>query len=102
LAGFCAIYKHFSGFEFFLLSNIVHARPAAGTDYCTCQVLREIVCDRVLPEPKDKICQLSLGFEADHLFTTTDFFFLWERFATPVSLGFVPGLKDLSLGDQSN
>ena len=27
--GFCAIYKHFSGFEFFLLPNIVHARPSA-------------------------------------------------------------------------
>jgi hypothetical protein len=28
--GFCAVYKHFSGFEFFLLPGIVHARPHAG------------------------------------------------------------------------
>ena len=27
--GFVAIFKHFSGFEFFLLSNIFHARPHA-------------------------------------------------------------------------
>jgi len=27
LAGFCAIYKHFSGFEFFLLPSRIHARP---------------------------------------------------------------------------
>jgi len=27
LAGFCAIYKHFSGFGFFLLSGIFPARP---------------------------------------------------------------------------
>ena len=32
-----AIYKHFSGFEFFLLPSIVHARPSASTDYCSCQ-----------------------------------------------------------------
>jgi len=24
--GFCAVFEYFSGFEFFLLSNIVHAR----------------------------------------------------------------------------
>ena len=28
--GFCGIFKHFSRFEFFLLPNIVHARPHAG------------------------------------------------------------------------
>jgi len=28
--GVCAVYKHFSGFEFFLLSGIIHARPHAG------------------------------------------------------------------------
>jgi hypothetical protein len=28
--GFCGIFEHFSGFEFFLLSSIVHARPAAS------------------------------------------------------------------------
>jgi len=28
--GFCGIFEHFSGFEFFLLPNIVHARPHAG------------------------------------------------------------------------
>ncbi len=28
--GFCCIFKYFSGFEFFLLPNIVHARPAAA------------------------------------------------------------------------
>jgi hypothetical protein len=28
--GFCGIFKHFSGFEFFLLPSIVHARPHAG------------------------------------------------------------------------
>jgi len=28
--GFCAVYKHFSGFEFFLLPNRVHARPSAS------------------------------------------------------------------------
>jgi hypothetical protein len=28
--GVCAIYKHFSGFEFFLLPNRIHARPHAG------------------------------------------------------------------------
>ena len=28
--GFCRIFKHFSGFEFFLLPNIVHARPPAS------------------------------------------------------------------------
>jgi len=28
--GFCAIYKHFSGFEFFLLSGIFPARPPAA------------------------------------------------------------------------
>jgi len=28
--GVCAIYKHFSGFEFSLLSSLVHARPHAG------------------------------------------------------------------------
>jgi len=27
--GFCAIYEHFSGFEFFLLPGRVHARPLA-------------------------------------------------------------------------
>jgi hypothetical protein len=27
--GFCGILKHFPGFEFFLLPNIVHARPSA-------------------------------------------------------------------------
>jgi hypothetical protein len=26
-AGFCGIFKQFSGFEFFLLPNIAHARP---------------------------------------------------------------------------
>jgi hypothetical protein len=25
----CGIFEHFSGFEFFLLSNIIHARPHA-------------------------------------------------------------------------
>jgi hypothetical protein len=30
LVGVCAIYKHFSRFEFFLLPSIVHARPHAG------------------------------------------------------------------------
>jgi hypothetical protein len=29
--GFCRIFKHFSGFEFFLLPNRIHARPGAGT-----------------------------------------------------------------------
>ena len=29
LARICAIYKHFSGFEFFLLPSRVHARPSA-------------------------------------------------------------------------
>jgi hypothetical protein len=28
--GFCGIFKHFSGFGFFLLPSIVHARPHAG------------------------------------------------------------------------
>jgi hypothetical protein len=28
--GFCAIYGHFSGFKFFLLSNGIHARPLAA------------------------------------------------------------------------
>jgi len=28
--GFCAVYKQFSGFEFFLLPNTIHARPHAG------------------------------------------------------------------------
>jgi hypothetical protein len=28
--GFCGIFKHFSGFEFFLLPGIVHARPPAS------------------------------------------------------------------------
>jgi hypothetical protein len=28
--GFCAVFKHFSGFEFFLLPSIVHARSHAG------------------------------------------------------------------------
>ena len=28
--GFVAIFKHFSGFEFILLSNRVHARPPAS------------------------------------------------------------------------
>jgi len=28
--GFCGIFEHFSGFEFFLLPNRVHARPHAG------------------------------------------------------------------------
>jgi hypothetical protein len=28
--GVCAIYKHFSGFEFFLLPNRIHAHPHAG------------------------------------------------------------------------
>jgi len=28
--GVCAIYEHFSGFKFFLLPNIVYARPLAG------------------------------------------------------------------------
>jgi len=27
--GFVAIFEHFSGFEFFLLSSIVHSRPSA-------------------------------------------------------------------------
>jgi hypothetical protein len=31
LVGVCAIYKHFSGFGLFLLPNIIHARPTAGT-----------------------------------------------------------------------
>jgi hypothetical protein len=28
--GFCGIFKHFSGFEFFLLPSRIHARPHAG------------------------------------------------------------------------
>ena len=28
--GFCGIFKHFSGFGFFLLPSRVHARPHAG------------------------------------------------------------------------
>jgi hypothetical protein len=28
--GFCGFFKHFPRFEFFLLSNIFHARPLAG------------------------------------------------------------------------
>jgi hypothetical protein len=28
--GFCRIFKHFSGFEFSLLPNRVHARPSAS------------------------------------------------------------------------
>ena len=28
--GFCGIFRHFSGFEFFLLSNRIHARPHAA------------------------------------------------------------------------
>jgi hypothetical protein len=28
--GFCAIYKHFSGFGLSLLPSIIHARPHAG------------------------------------------------------------------------
>ncbi|MEK6753484.1 MAG: hypothetical protein AABZ00_14600 [Chloroflexota bacterium] len=28
--GFCAIFKHFSGFEFLLLPSRVHTRPSAG------------------------------------------------------------------------
>jgi hypothetical protein len=28
--GVCAIYKHFSSFGFFYISNIIHARPHAG------------------------------------------------------------------------
>jgi hypothetical protein len=28
--GFCGIFEHFSGFEFFLLPNRIHARPHAG------------------------------------------------------------------------
>src|SRR3989304_1659231 len=32
--GFCAIYKHFSGFEFSLLPNRVHARPSAMLREC--------------------------------------------------------------------
>jgi hypothetical protein len=28
--GFCAIYKQFSGFKFFLLPNRIHARPSAS------------------------------------------------------------------------
>ena len=36
--GFCGIFKHFSGFEFFLLPNRIHAHPHAGTDYLQCQV----------------------------------------------------------------
>jgi len=28
--GFCVIYKHFSGFEFFLLPSRVHAHPSAS------------------------------------------------------------------------
>jgi hypothetical protein len=28
--GFCAVYKHFSGFKFFLLPGTVHARPSAS------------------------------------------------------------------------
>jgi hypothetical protein len=32
--GFCAIYKHFSDLEFFLLPNRVHARPSASNANC--------------------------------------------------------------------
>jgi len=28
--GFCGIFEHFSGFEFFLLPSRVHARPSAS------------------------------------------------------------------------
>jgi hypothetical protein len=28
--GFCGIFEHFSGFEFFLLPSRIHARPHAG------------------------------------------------------------------------
>ena len=28
--GFCGIFEHFSGFEFFLLPSRVHARPTAS------------------------------------------------------------------------
>jgi hypothetical protein len=28
--GFCGIFRHFSGFKFFLLPSIVHAHPHAG------------------------------------------------------------------------
>jgi len=49
--GFCAIYKHFSGFGFFLLSNIIHTRPLAGN------------ANRWLasPEIKFKIRRLTFG-----------------------------------------
>jgi hypothetical protein len=30
LAGFCAVFEHFSGFGFFLLSKRIHARPPAA------------------------------------------------------------------------
>ena len=41
--GFCGIFEYFPRFEFFLLPNIVHARPHAGTDYLQGQGLEQLL-----------------------------------------------------------
>ena len=50
---------------------------------------------------KKRDLSIEPGSETDLLFPTTDFSFLWECFATPVSLSFVPGLQDLMFVDPS-
>lgn len=35
--GFCGVFEYFSGFEFFLLPKLVHARPPASSNYCNYQ-----------------------------------------------------------------
>jgi hypothetical protein len=44
----------------------------------------------------------AFAFRADFLLSETVMFFFRERFATPVSLCFVPGWKDVLLVDQNN
>jgi hypothetical protein len=45
-----AFSSHFTGFEFSLLPNIVHAGPAASTDYLQCQGVEETINSFALGE----------------------------------------------------
>jgi hypothetical protein len=63
--------------SFFLLSNRIHARPSASTDYCSCQVLREnhFSCDfPSVTGPKTKSVDRDLALRAYFFILQDDLF----------------------------
>jgi hypothetical protein len=91
---------------------LIHARnfipfrelvlPAAGTDYCSCQVLRENFCDPVESRLKRNLPLETLLLQQFFLFREAIILFSGECFAIPDSISVVPGLKDFSIVDPNN